>query len=216
MALQRGCQARGVKIEFNFRSGEALVTRARADLTAEFLLSDATHLMFIDADIGFAPEQVFRLLSFGADVAAAAYPLKRIDWDRARALAQSGRALTEATVLEYVFFPEVKGPMPVNNDFVRVRHTDTGFLMIRRSALQRLCEAHPELRYKHAQREVDLVKDVQYLYALFECMIEPETGLYLSEDYAFCQALERSLRRYLARYQEQVDPLRGKRVQRRL
>ncbi|MGB9026312.1 MAG: hypothetical protein ACLPKH_12890 [Rhodomicrobium sp.] len=28
LALQRGCQARGLKIDFNFRSGEALVTRA--------------------------------------------------------------------------------------------------------------------------------------------------------------------------------------------
>jgi hypothetical protein len=187
LALQRACAARDIEINFNFRHGEALITRARADMTAEFLLSSATHLIFIDADIGFAPEQVFRLLAFDADVTAAAYPLKRIDWEKLQRLAQAGRTDLETAVLDYVIYPETKGPMQAHNDFVRVRYTGTGFLMIRRAALLRMCEAHPELRYKAAQREADLLREDSYRYALFECMIEPETGLYLSEDYAFCR-----------------------------
>jgi hypothetical protein len=60
--------------------GDALITRARAELTASFLgETDATHLLFVDADIGFAPEQVFRLLNFDADVTAAAYPTKQFN-----------------------------------------------------------------------------------------------------------------------------------------
>jgi hypothetical protein len=187
LALQRACMAREIKISFNMRSGEALITRARADMVAEFLSTDATHLLFIDADIGFAPEQVFRLLAFDADVTAAAYPLKRIDWEKARRVAQSGLSDIEGSVLDYVVYLEAKGPMKAHKDFVRVRYTGTGFLMIRRSVLTRMCEAHPELRYKAAQREADLLKDGPYNYALFECMIEPDTGLYLSEDYAFCR-----------------------------
>jgi hypothetical protein len=38
-----------------------------------------------------------------------------------------------------------------------------------------------ELRYKLAQREEDLLKDGSYRYALFETMIDPENGLYLSD-----------------------------------
>jgi hypothetical protein len=102
-------------------------------------------------------------------------------------LAQSGRSGLEAAVLEYVLYPESKGPMQARNDFVRVRYTGTGFLMIRRAALERMCEAHPELRYKAAQREADLLREDSYRHALFECMIAPESGLYLSEDYAFCR-----------------------------
>jgi hypothetical protein len=187
LALQRACLARGIKINFNMRIGEALITRARADMVAEFLRTDATHLLFIDADIGFAPEQVFRLLAFDADMTAAAYPFKRIDWEKARQAVQRGRTDVEAAILDYVFYPDGTGPMEARNDFVRVRYTGTGFLMMRRSALTRMCEAHPELRYKAAQREADLVKDGPYNHALFECMIDPENGLYLSEDYAFCQ-----------------------------
>jgi hypothetical protein len=187
LALQRSCLERGVKINFNFRTGEALITRARADMVGEFLATEATHLLFIDSDIGFAPEQVFRLLTFDADVTAAAYPFKRIVWDKVRKGAQDGRTDLEAVGLDYVFYPESKGPMTARNDFVRVRHTGTGFLMIRRPALIRMCEAYPELRYKMAQRTADLLKDGPYSFALFECMIEADTGLYLSEDYAFCR-----------------------------
>lgn len=187
LALQRSCLERGVKISFNFRTGEALITRARADMVGEFLASEATHLLFIDADIGFAPEQVFRLLAFDADVTAAAYPFKRIVWDNVRKGAEDGRVDLEASGLDYVFYPEGTGPMTARNDFVRVRHTGTGFLMIRRRALARMCEAYPELRYKMAQRTSDLLREGPYSFALFECMIEPDTGLYLSEDYAFCR-----------------------------
>ena len=126
LALQRSCLERGVTISFNLRSGEALITRARADMVAEFLASDATHLLFIDADIGFVPEQVFRLLAFDADVTAAAYPLKKIDWEKVRRAAQSGRPDLEGAGLDYVLYPETKGAMTPRNDFVRVRHTGTG------------------------------------------------------------------------------------------
>jgi hypothetical protein len=188
LGLQRSCLERGVKINFNFRTGEALITRARADMVGEFLATDATHLLFIDSDIGFAPEQVFRLLAFDADVTAAAYPFKRINWEKVRKGAQEGRLDFEALGLDYVFYPETTGPMAARNDFVRVRHTGTGFLMIRRPALMRMCEVHSELRYKMAQRTSDLLReDGPYSFALFECMIEAETGLYLSEDYAFCR-----------------------------
>jgi hypothetical protein len=187
LALQRSCLERGIRIQFKLLHGQALITRARADLVAEFLQSEATHLFFVDADIGFAPDQALRLLAFDADVTAAAYPQKRIDWERVRTLAGSGRADIEAAALDYVIYFEDAGPLQATNGFIRVRYAGAGFLLIRRSALLRLCEAHPELRYKAAQRETDLRDDGPYRYALFECLIDPETGHYLSEDYAFCR-----------------------------
>ena len=66
-----------------FKDGDALITRARASLISQFLDDPtATHLLFVDADIGFEPEQVLRLIECGADMCAAVYPIKRIDWDK--------------------------------------------------------------------------------------------------------------------------------------
>ena len=56
-------------------SGDALITRSRQDLVAHFLgMPTATHLLFVDSDIGFETEQVFRFLDFGEGVTAGVYP----------------------------------------------------------------------------------------------------------------------------------------------
>nr|QQZ50657.1 hypothetical protein JKL49_04090 [Phenylobacterium glaciei] len=54
--------------------GDALITRARAAMADKFLKSGASHLLFVDADIGFKPEQVFRLLDADRDLVGASIP----------------------------------------------------------------------------------------------------------------------------------------------
>ncbi len=127
-----------------FKDGDALITRARASLISQFLDdSDATHLLFIDADIGFEPDQVLRLIECGADMCAAIYPIKRIDWGKVRNTIETGRANPAAAALKYVF--EVDDPNAVirKGGFIKVRYAGTGFLMIRREALERMCASYP-------------------------------------------------------------------------
>ncbi len=188
MQLQAACTGRGIDFEWLLLGGDALITRARADVVAHFLdRPHATHLLFIDADIGFAPEQVFRLMDLGAEMAACAYPTKSIDWARLARVVALGRAKPEAAALRYVF--EVNDPERIvtRQGFAKARSVGTGFLMIQRSALEQLCAAHPELRYRRTSTSADPLTASANRFALFECMIEPETGLYLSEDYAFCR-----------------------------
>ena len=92
LRLQAACRERGVGLHVELMGGDALITRARSRLAAQFLAHpEATHLLFIDADIAFAPETVFRLLDADREVAGAVYPLKHIDWEKARAAADSAR-----------------------------------------------------------------------------------------------------------------------------
>src|ERR1700743_3754769 len=84
------------------RDGDALITRARANLMTQFLDDPtATHFLFIDADIGFQPNQVFRLIESGADVVAGLYPIKRINWDKARRVIESNKPHVPASSLDY-------------------------------------------------------------------------------------------------------------------
>src|SRR6202051_220195 len=89
--LQRALRAKSnIDLKVLLRDGDALITRARANLVTMFLDDPAaTHFLFVDADIGFTPDQVFRLIESGADVVAGIYPIKRVNWDKARRAVQS-------------------------------------------------------------------------------------------------------------------------------
>src|SRR5271154_2578292 len=91
-----------LRLKVELRDGDALITRARANLMTAFLDDPtATHLLFIDADIGFTTDQVFRLIESGADVVAGVYPIKRVNWDKAKRMLESNRPKPSAA-LDYV------------------------------------------------------------------------------------------------------------------
>jgi hypothetical protein len=188
--LQRALRAKSnVDLKVHLRDGDALITRARANLVTLFLDDPAaTHLLFVDADIGFTPEQVFRLIESGADVVAGVYPIKRINWDKARRALESNRPNVPAASLDYVLEIDDPDRVTVVRGFIRVRYAGTGFLMIRRHVLEKMC-AHPDYASLQFFREHshDALAGSPNRFALFECMIEPNSGTYLSEDFAFCK-----------------------------
>jgi hypothetical protein len=189
-ALQRAVHSMSnVQLKVHLRDGDALITRARANLVTLFLDDPAaTHLLFIDADIGFTPDQVFRLIESGADVVAGCYPIKRVNWEKARRAMAAGRSDLAASSLDYVLEIDNPDEVKVVNGFTRVRYAGTGFLMIRRRVLEKMC-AHPPYAPLQFQREHsrDALAGSPNRFALFECMIDPATGTYLSEDFAFCK-----------------------------
>lgn len=189
-ALQRAVHSMSnVQLKVHLRDGDALITRARANLVTLFLDDPAaTHLLFVDADIGFTPDQVFRLIESGADVVAGCYPIKRVNWEKAKRAMAEGRSNLAASSLDYVLEIDNPDEVRVVNGFTRVRYAGTGFLMIRRHVLEKMC-AHPDyapLQFLREHSRDELVGSANR-FALFECMIDPATGTYLSEDFAFCK-----------------------------
>jgi len=177
---------RGVNLKILFKDGDALITRARASLISQFLDDpSATHLLFIDADIGFEPEQVLRLLQCGADMCAAVYPVKRMDWERIRSTIETERPNPAAAALRYVFEVDDPNAVIAKAGFVKVRYAGTGFLMVRRQALERMCAQYPQLKFKR-DHSIDAAIESESRFALFECLIDDD-GTYLSEDFAFCK-----------------------------
>ncbi|MBP0491770.1 hypothetical protein [Roseomonas indoligenes] len=167
LETQRSLHALGLPFACATVENESLIPRARNALVARFLASTASHLLFIDADIGFGADAVLRLLGHGREVIGGLYRSKRLDreeWVAGFAPGADGLVRSEPAT-----------------GAVEVATIGTGFLLIRREVLTRMAEALPGTRH---------ATDEGILHALFDTAIEPGTesspGRYLSEDYLFC------------------------------
>jgi hypothetical protein len=188
MQLQAICLRHGVQISVQLMGNESLITRGRCILTGHFLTSSANFLIFIDADIAFNPATVFRLALHDKEISAAIYPKKSIDWGLVRAKKMNGDELREdirAAGLDYNI-NLMGNQTAIENGFVRVLDAATGFFMMRRDAVERLCDHYrPELL---CVNDIPGSRSVVPTYvAIFDTMICPNTRRYLSEDFAVCR-----------------------------
>lgn len=181
--------SQGLRVQVLMQRGESLVTRARNNCVADFLANkDWTHLFWIDSDIGFSAQAFHRLLLADRDVVAGVYPLKRENWP-AEGLPQ-GMTQTEFenTYTAYTTNANAKQGetlvLDVDADgFMKVDYAPTGFMVIKRAVFEKMMQAYPELQYVP---DGFGDKDEGFHYRFFDCMVEPTTKRYLSEDYTFC------------------------------
>lgn len=175
---------------------ESLITRARNSYVAYFLSKpDFTHLMFIDADIGFSVNAIKRLIEEDHEVSGVAYPKKRIDFDAVRKYVQDhpdedNMKKVVSRTMEYIVQFNVDGNKRTThkNGFIEANYLGTGFMMIKRSAFEKLKIAYPELKYTNYIDTYDkLATDPDSFWLFFDCFMHKETKEYLSEDYAFCK-----------------------------
>ena len=190
---------KNIGLQFGTIGNESLVTRARNTLVQLFMdHSEYTHLLFIDADIGFSEKSVFRMLDLDEDVVAGVYPRKAIDWRKVkrRVIDNPNIDLDELHAASLEYNLSVKNPerIEVKKGFIEVIDGATGFMLIKRQVFEKMAKAYPELKFKSDQhlnqphdKRFDYHDNSNWNYAFFDTMIEPETKRYLSEDYAFCR-----------------------------
>ena len=181
----------GLRASFIIAHGEALVTRARNESLVTFLENPAyTHLLWVDADIGFEPEDVFRLLLSDLDVVAGVYPMKRFDWpvDIPPGMQQMQREDFEALALTYPVNSEEDDQLskvPDSDGFIEVTEAPTGLMCIKRQVFSKMMAQYPNLRYVPDGSWTP--ERAALCYRFFDVMVDEKTGRYLSEDYAFCR-----------------------------
>lgn len=196
VGLTGAAERAGVQCAFAWLSNNPVIDRARNVLAAAFVNSDATHLVFIDGDIGFVPEELLALVERMATddrlaVVGAPYPKRRINWNLVASAAAKGLAEGNPAMLEKFSGMFPMEPLEPAASFaldqpIELKHTGTGLMVIRRDVIEALAARHPELTYTAdaLDREGGMVGET--LSALFHPLIEPGTGHMLSDDYAFC------------------------------
>ena len=196
--LQTTMNKYAIETKFSFLFNESLITRARNYLVDEFLRSDHTHLLFIDSDIHYNPQDVLALMALDKDVIGGPYPKKSMNWGN---IAQAARANPdmdpkelEQLVGEYVF-NVVKGTKQFSvTEPLEVMEIGTGFMMVKREVFERMEKEYPAIKYKPDHIGQANFDGTRYIHAYFDTVIDTKDSItgggserYLSEDYMFCQ-----------------------------
>ena len=154
----------GIEWTVETMTNESLISRARNTLTAKFLHTEgSTHLMFIDADIGWEPWHLLVLLNRKVDVIGGLYPMKSmpIKW------CVNG----------------IPGQEEGVDNLVEVTKTGTGFLLIKREVFEKL-DAHPAVKPFANDIGLDPALN-KYMKTYFDTAVRE--GRYYSEDWTFCE-----------------------------
>jgi hypothetical protein len=201
--LAKLCQAYDIDLKFFYLFNESLITRARNYCADEFMRSDYTHLMFIDSDIGFDPHDVLSLAAMmdpeeedPKDIMCGPYPKKTIAWEKIKRAVDKGFADKNPQDLEkyvgdYVFNP-ADGSDAIRIDTpCKVLEGGTGFMMITKSAFEKFSLNYPDYTYLPDHVRTKHFDGSREIGMYFQALIDPDSKRYLSEDYMFCQYMEK-------------------------
>lgn len=192
------CTQYGIPLQFYFLFNESLITRARNYCCDEFMRSNCEHMMFIDSDIGFNPQDIIALMALQAqnedeyDIIGGPYPKKCISWEKIKHAVDKGMADEDPSVLEkfvgdYVFNPKGgQSSIPISEP-VEVLEIGTGFMMVTKKAMQKFADSYPQYNYKPDHVRTEHFDGSREIMMYFQAEVDPETKRYLSEDYWFCQ-----------------------------
>jgi len=169
---------------------ESLIPRGRNKIVLKFLAEEFTHLFWIDADIAFEAHSAMRLLLADREVAAGIYPMKTTNWPQAGLPAGMTSEQFDTRYTDYPFNPIGHGTSRISDyadpdGFVEVAEAPTGFMVVKRQVFTQLMKHYPDLNYtpdgppNHPQKHLH--------WRFFDCMVDPDSGRYLSEDFAFCR-----------------------------
>ncbi len=188
LELQKKAQELNFKIETAFYV-DSLINRARNAIVYDFLNSDCTHLFFIDGDIEFDVEAILKVISFDKPIACSAIPLKFLNYDAIKAYPD--KLINEnfpENIMLYNFNVEDSEEIIREGDFIKVIHCGTAFMCIQRDVFFQFQEAYPEMEFHDARIDEQSKQFKRYKnFTYFETFIDPDTKVYLSEDYGFCK-----------------------------
>ncbi len=190
MQLVGTCGQNQIQMYYSFMMNESLITRARNSMAYDFLESDASHLMFIDADISFNPNDIPMMVKADKDIICGLYPKKEINWVEVDAAVKRGvppAELSKHTGAFVVNLPSntqtASGPIM---EPMEIANGGTGFMLIKRKVFEALNDKVPSYT-NDMYHAVDTVRKVKTIKEFFATSIDEESNRLLSEDYHFCK-----------------------------
>ncbi len=188
----------GIHSMFEIAANESLITKARNILVEGFIKSDATHMLFLDADLGFDPDDVIRMIQANKDLIGGQYAKKKINWDVVKRVCQGVPNIPphaiNAVIAESTFRPMGDQISFKLDEPVEVESIATGMMLIRREVFTKMAAELPEIEIVSGGSETMDPKTMTRVtdphrkaHAYFDVSIDPVSKAYTSEDFTFCK-----------------------------
>ena len=180
------------KGEVNFISNaiyfESLISRGRNAAAASALHHNSDYLMFIDADVVFQPEDVFKLISHDKDVVCGVYPKKFVNDKKVdflfsncdKSIVENGNWRQICTDASSEIRELAVSQYKTGEKLLEVDYAATGFMLIKTAALKKIIKAKPGIKYRN-----DIDGYMEYgdnFYDFFPARINQSTKKYESEE----------------------------------
>ena len=186
--LQAGFSSLGWNFMSSFVFNESLITRARNSVAHQFLKTEATHLLFIDADIRFEAEHIAAMVEADVDVLCGIYPKKEINWNMVERAVKSGvpvdqlKKHTASFVLNLL--EDAREVTVAQNKPFEIMAGGTGCMLIKRAVFEKMIGLVPS----YTNDVGDLAGNIgaELIHEFFSTSIDDASNRLLSEDYHFC------------------------------
>jgi len=179
----------GYDMAYSAMFNESLIQRGRNALAHGFMQRpECTHLMFIDADIKFNPQDIIKMIEADKDIICGIYPKKEINWVEVEKAVKEGvptDKLKTRTASVVVNLKDYAGSVTVPvSEPVEIFNGGTGFMLIKRNTFEVMKSVVNS--YNNDVLFLDGGISNDRITEYFACAIEPGTERLLSEDYFFC------------------------------
>jgi hypothetical protein len=192
LKFQLECMKKNIMVSFSLLKS-SLVTQGRNLCVAEFLnhKDNYDYLLFIDSDISFKPETIFKMIDADKDIIACPYPMKMFETDKMwKKIKETDMVKSEKDLLSSGYMYPIKigkNELIVDKGVMEVTHAPTGCMLIKRNVIDKLIAKHPELEIYQPTVINGKETKKENFYNLFDTLHDPETKRYFGEDFGFCQ-----------------------------
>jgi len=159
----------GILVDLITVVNDSLIHHARSNLANFFIHNtEATHLLWVDADVGFHSSDVKKLIALNTEFAAGTYPKKVYPLRYTCALPKEGIVWNK------------------EHSAIKASHVGNGFQLLTRDAFLRISNKFPELQYvpRSESRQIS-AKEAAASFHYYDTY-KNKDGLLVGEDYAFC------------------------------
>ena len=186
LELQALLQRHKIPVTFHLIQS-SIVTQGRNLCTSAFLKSECTHMLFVDTDVEFDETSVLTMLKADKDIVLTPYPMKVIDWEKAKDISEkSGRHISKCGYYYPMAFVDPEN-IDCKDGITEIKRGPAGFMLIKRQVFEKMSKEYPHLKIKQQTMLNQQMRETENFWNFWDTEFNQEKGTFMGEDFAFCK-----------------------------